>query len=77
MAHEICELLWIKSVHKDLGVEYTQPMNLHCDNKVAIAIAQNLVQHDRTKHVEIDHHFIKEMLDKNSYNFLSSSQKIS
>ena len=34
---------------------------LYCDNKAAINIA---VQHDRTKHVEVDHHFIKDKLDK-------------
>jgi ATP sulfurylase len=37
-------------------------MRLYCDNKAAISIAHNLVQHDRTKHVEIDRHFIKEKL---------------
>jgi hypothetical protein len=38
-------------------------MRLFCDNKSAIAIAHDLVQHDRTKHIEIDKHFIKEKLD--------------
>ena len=33
------------------------------DNKSAIDIAHNPVQHDRTKHVEVDRHFIKEKLD--------------
>jgi hypothetical protein len=45
-------------------------MSLHCDNKAAIAIAQNPIQHDRTKHVEIDRHFIKEKLDHNLIKFL-------
>ncbi|CAL2271104.1 unnamed protein product [Prunus armeniaca] len=36
---------------------------LHCDNKSAFEIANNLVQHDRTKHVEVDWHFIKEKLE--------------
>lgn len=41
MAHGICELLWVRNVSTDLGVKYTEPMNLHCDNKAAIQIAQN------------------------------------
>ena len=38
-------------------------MNLFCDNKAVIAIAQNPVQHDRTKHVEVDRHYIKQKLE--------------
>jgi hypothetical protein len=37
---------------------------LQCDNKSAINIADNPVQHDRTKHVEIDRFFIKEKIDE-------------
>ncbi|XP_014511358.1 uncharacterized protein LOC106770050 [Vigna radiata var. radiata] len=63
MTYGICELLWIRSVLADLGIKYEQLMNLYCDNKVAVEIAHNPVQHDRTKHVEVDRHFIKEKLD--------------
>lgn len=38
-------------------------MRLLYDNKSAISIAQNPMQHERTKHIEIDCHFIKEKLD--------------
>jgi len=38
-------------------------MELYYDNKSAIAIAHNSVQHDRTKHVEVDRYFIKEKLE--------------
>lgn len=35
-----------------------------CGNKVAMGIAKNYVQHDITKHVEIDHHFIKQKIER-------------
>ena len=38
-------------------------MKLYCDNKATINIANNPVQHNITKHVEIDKHFIKEKLE--------------
>ena len=39
-------------------------MKLYCDNKSAINIAHNPIQHNRTKHIEIDRHFIKEKLEE-------------
>ena len=39
-------------------------MKLYSDNKSAINIAHNPIQHDRTKHIEIDRHFIKEKLEE-------------
>ena len=38
-------------------------MKLYCDNNAAINIAHNPVHHDRTKHVEVERHFIKEEID--------------
>ena len=59
----ICELLWLKFLLQDMGVNHSQLMKLFCDNKAARDIAHNPVQHDRTKHVEVDRFFIKEKLD--------------
>ena len=63
MAQGICELLWLKIILEDLRIKSDNPMRLYCDNKSAISIAHNPVQHDRTKHIEVDRHFIKETLD--------------
>jgi hypothetical protein len=63
MALGICELQWMKIILEDLRIKWDEPMKLYCDNKFAIAIAHNPVQHDRTKHVEVDRHFIKEKLE--------------
>lgn len=64
MALGVCELLWLKKVLWDLKFAAQGPMKLFCDNKAAISISQNPVQHDRTKHVEIDRHFVKEKLEE-------------
>jgi hypothetical protein len=64
MAQGVCETLWLKILLTELEFDSKDSMRLYCDNKVAISIAHNPVQHDRTKHVEIDLQFIKEKLRK-------------
>jgi hypothetical protein len=46
-----------------LGYPPSSPMNLYYNNKAARKIFNNLLQHNRTKHVELNCHFIKEKLD--------------
>lgn len=59
MAQGVCELLWLQTLLKYLGLVCDDPMKLYYDNKAAIDI-----DYDQIKHVEIDHHFIKEKLKK-------------
>ncbi|CAL8168924.1 unnamed protein product [Prunus armeniaca] len=59
----------LRKLLTELGYKPTSTMNLFCDNKAAIAIAQNPVQHDRTKHVEVDRHFIKQKLEAIVFQF--------
>ena len=40
-----------------------RPLRIFCDNKAAINISHNPMHHDRTKHVEVDRHFIKEKIE--------------
>ncbi|KAH9796154.1 retrovirus-related pol polyprotein from transposon RE1 [Citrus sinensis] len=63
VAQGICELLWLKLLLGELKIADIQPMKLYCDNKAAIDISHNPVHHDRTKHVEVDRHFIKEKIE--------------
>ncbi|WKA11750.1 hypothetical protein VitviT2T_029220 [Vitis vinifera] len=63
MALGLCGALWLRLLLQDLGYLSRQPIHLFCDNKAACDIAHNPVQHDRTKHVEVDRFFIKEKLD--------------
>jgi hypothetical protein len=64
MSQGLSEMLWVRNLLLELKVLMKRPLTLWCDNKSAINIANNPVQHDRTKHVEIDRFFIKEKLDE-------------
>ena len=56
--------MWIQRLLRELGVELENPIKMFCDNQAAISIAKNSVHHDRTKHIEIDRHFISEKIEK-------------
>uniref|UniRef100_A0A2N9F167 Reverse transcriptase Ty1/copia-type domain-containing protein n=1 Tax=Fagus sylvatica TaxID=28930 RepID=A0A2N9F167_FAGSY len=54
------EVCWLRTLLKDLGIYLSQPPILWCDNVSALAIASKPVFHARTKHIEVDFHFIRE-----------------
>ena len=54
IAQVICEVIWMLKFMEDLKMPNTNPTRLYCDSKFAISIVNNLVQHDRMKHVRID-----------------------
>ena len=62
MVKGICELIWLKRLLIEIGFVPSSEMDLFCDNKATIDIAYNPVQHDHTKHVEVDRNFIKQNL---------------
>ena len=58
------QVLWIKrqlhDYHVNLGC-----VPIMCDNTSAICLTKNLIQHSRTKHIEIRHHFLRDEVSKN------------
>ena len=63
LAQGICEGIWLRRLLGELQVTYYGPIKMMCDNQSAIAIAKNPVHHDRTKHIEVDRHFIYEKIE--------------
>lgn len=56
----MAEVVWLSNLLTELGVPLTGPISMFCDSKSAIQIAQNPIFHERTKHIDIDCHFIRE-----------------
>jgi len=56
-------MCFLRILNHAKGIKWDKPMRLHSNNKYAIKIAHKPMQHDKTKHIEVDRHFIKENLD--------------
>uniref|UniRef100_A0A2N9H2N5 Uncharacterized protein n=1 Tax=Fagus sylvatica TaxID=28930 RepID=A0A2N9H2N5_FAGSY len=63
MAHTTCELTWLRTVLQEFGLLTQGPTPLYCDNQAAIHIVSNPVFHERTKHIEVDCHFVRSKVE--------------
>jgi hypothetical protein len=59
VASTTAELMWFLNLLQSIGY-CLPPLKLYCDNISAVTMAKNLVFHHRTKHIEIDVHFVRE-----------------
>ena len=78
LASIAAELFWIRMLLRDLGIFLSNPPLLWCDNVSALAIASNPVFHARTKHIEVDYHFVCEKVLRKDLlvKFISSNDKL-
>ncbi|CAM8918217.1 unnamed protein product [Rhodiola kirilowii] len=63
-AGSLCtQMLWMKQMLEEYGVKQ-DVMTLYCNNMSAINISKNPVHHSKTKHIDMRHHFIRELVEK-------------
>lgn len=60
LATTLCEVSWLFNLLQELQFNIPRPIPMYCDNTSAIHIAENPVLHERTKHIELDCHFIRD-----------------
>jgi hypothetical protein len=65
LANATTELIWVESVLRELGVKRREKPRLWCDNLDDTFLFANPVFHSRTKHIEIDYHFVREHVADN------------
>lgn len=77
IADTVAELIWLKSLLQELGLNSKAP-TLWCDNLGATYLTANPVFHARTKHVEVDYHFVREQVTQGKLNvkFISTDDQI-
>ncbi|KAK6125101.1 hypothetical protein DH2020_041165 [Rehmannia glutinosa] len=64
LAHVTCDVIWFQSLFKELKIPLVYPTTIWIDNQSAVSLANNPVFHSRTKHLEIDLHFIRDKIQE-------------
>lgn len=62
MGTTLSEIIWLSGLLKELEIKINQPIDIYSDSKAAMQIAANSAYHERTKHIEIHCHFIREKI---------------
>ena len=58
LCNATCEVVWLRRILEDIDKKQINPTILKCDNQNTIKLAHNPIYHARTKHIEIQHHFV-------------------
>ena len=59
------EAVWLRKLLSDLFSSELEPTIIHCGNQSCIKFTENPVFHDRSKHIEMRYHYVRDMVQKN------------
>ena len=58
LCEAVKEVLWLQGLLGELGVKFTTPTKVYCDNRATVHISKHGIKNERTKHIDIKHNFI-------------------
>ncbi|KAG6520057.1 hypothetical protein ZIOFF_017087 [Zingiber officinale] len=73
-----CEAVWLRRILSDVEQKQEAPTTIFCDNNSTIAMTKNPVFHARTKHIELRHHFIRDLVSdkKIQLKFINTNEQL-
>eukprot|EP00253_Pinus_taeda_P029076 PITA_29076 len=73
-----CEVIWLHKMLFGLFGQALKPSVIYCDNQSCIKLTENPVFHDRSKHIEIKYHFIKDYVQKGvvKLEYISTNEQV-
>ncbi|KAI0516475.1 hypothetical protein KFK09_009150 [Dendrobium nobile] len=73
LAALVADVIWLRRILSNFDIPQDQPTDIFCNNTSVIALANNPVFHARTKHIEIDHRFVRDHIQQQSIRLLPIS----
>ncbi|KAH9293055.1 hypothetical protein KI387_041742, partial [Taxus chinensis] len=62
----VCEVIWLRRILEGLGIPQDKPTTMYVDNEGVLKLVRNPVFHERTKHIEVQVHFIRKHVLKHN-----------
>jgi hypothetical protein len=74
----VCEAVWLRKLLTDLFDHEMNPTTIHCDNQSCVKLSENPVFHDKSKHIKIKYHYIRDMVQRKTVHvqYLSTHEQI-
>ena len=78
LGHAAREAVWIRRFINEMSLEIAPEIIVHGDNEMSIALTKNAESQHRTKHIDVQHHYIRELIEEKelSIEWVSSSEML-